>query len=197
MVALGYISLQWRHNESDSVPNHRRLDCLLSCLFIRRSKKTSKLRVTGLCGGNTLVTGGPSHKGPVTRKVFPHDDGIMFKSLWPSDTIWRQRSWSTFPQVMACCLTVPSHYLNQCWLVRASGIHLRAISQEIPQPLITEIRLKIIYVKFHSDLPGDSESKSPDDEATQKHWWIYLQNWTLRLNCAQVILSLSWTGRAK
>ena len=38
-------------------------------------------------------------------------------SLWPSDTIWRQRSGSTLAQVMACCLTAPSLYLNQCWLI--------------------------------------------------------------------------------
>ena len=37
--------------------------------------------------------------------------------LGPSDAIWRWRSWSTLVQVMACCLTAPSHYLNQCWLV--------------------------------------------------------------------------------
>ena len=35
-------------------------------------------------------------------------------TLWPSDTIWRQRSGSTLAQVMACCLTAPIHYLNQC-----------------------------------------------------------------------------------
>ena len=38
-------------------------------------------------------------------------------SFWPSDTIWRQRSVSTLAQVMACCLTAPNHYLNQCWLI--------------------------------------------------------------------------------
>ena len=38
-------------------------------------------------------------------------------SLWPSDAIWRYRSESTVAQVMACCLTAPSHYLNQCWLI--------------------------------------------------------------------------------
>ena len=35
----------------------------------------------------------------------------------PSDAIWRQWSWTTLAQVMACCLTAPSHYLNQCWLI--------------------------------------------------------------------------------
>ena len=44
-------SLHWRHNGRDSVSNHQPHDCLLNRLFRRRSKKTSKLRVTGLCGG--------------------------------------------------------------------------------------------------------------------------------------------------
>ena len=42
---------------------------------------------------------------------------LWFNSLWPSDAIWRHRSMSTLAQVMACCLTSPSHYLNQCWLM--------------------------------------------------------------------------------
>ena len=42
---------------------------------------------------------------------------ILFNSLRPSDAIWRQWFWTTLAQVMACCLTAPSHYLNQCWLI--------------------------------------------------------------------------------
>ena len=38
-------------------------------------------------------------------------------TLWPSDVIWRHRSGSTWVQIMACCLTAPSHNLNQCWLL--------------------------------------------------------------------------------
>ena len=49
-------TLQWRHNECDGVLNQPH-DCLLNGLFRRRSKKTSKLRVTGLCAGNSPVTG--------------------------------------------------------------------------------------------------------------------------------------------
>ena len=41
--------LQWRHNGCDYVSNHQAHDCLLNRLFRRISKKTSKLRVTGLC----------------------------------------------------------------------------------------------------------------------------------------------------
>ena len=50
-------SLRWRHNELDSVSNHQPHDCLLNRLFRRRSMKTSKLRVTGLCAGNSAGTG--------------------------------------------------------------------------------------------------------------------------------------------
>ena len=50
-------TLQWRHNECGGVLNHQPQDCLLHRLFGRRSKKTSKLRVTGLCEGNSSVTG--------------------------------------------------------------------------------------------------------------------------------------------
>ena len=41
------------------------------------------------------------------------------------------RTWSTLVQVLVCCLTVPSHYLNQCWFVISDVLwfHLRAISQ--------------------------------------------------------------------
>ena len=45
------ISLRWRH-ERDGVLNPQPHDCLLR----RRSKKSSELRVTGLCEGNSLLT---------------------------------------------------------------------------------------------------------------------------------------------
>ena len=50
------IALQWRHNGCNSVSNHQSHHCLLNRLFRRRSKKTSKLRVTGLCAGNSPGT---------------------------------------------------------------------------------------------------------------------------------------------
>ena len=51
------ITLHWRHNGRNCVSNHQPSDCLLHCLFRCRSNKTSKLRVTGLCEGNSPVTG--------------------------------------------------------------------------------------------------------------------------------------------
>ena len=49
-------ALQWRQNERDGVSNHQPHDGLLNCLLRRKSKKTSRLRVTGLCAGNSPLT---------------------------------------------------------------------------------------------------------------------------------------------
>ena len=72
-----WITLQWRHNDHDSVSNHQPHGRLFNRLFRRRSKKTSKLRVTGLCVGNSPGPVNSPHKGPVTRKMLPFDDVIM------------------------------------------------------------------------------------------------------------------------
>ena len=55
--ALHMNPLRWRHNGCDSVSNHQPRECLLRCLIRRTSKKTSKLRVTGLWAGNSPETG--------------------------------------------------------------------------------------------------------------------------------------------
>ena len=57
MLLRWHYALQWHHNELDCVSNHQPYDCLLNHLFRRRSKKTSKLSVIGLCTGNSLGTG--------------------------------------------------------------------------------------------------------------------------------------------
>ena len=50
-------SLHCRHNGHDSVSNDQPHDCLLNRLFSHRSEKISKLRVTGLCAGNSSENG--------------------------------------------------------------------------------------------------------------------------------------------
>ena len=50
-------ALQWHHNGRDGVSDHQPRGGLLNRLFKHWSKKTSKLRVTGLCAGNSPVTG--------------------------------------------------------------------------------------------------------------------------------------------
>ena len=89
------ISLQWRHNDNDGVSNHQPHGCLLNRLFRRRWKKTSKLRVTGLCAGNS------PHKWPVTRKMFPFDDVIMSQRLYEliTESLW---TFSLFQSRLLC-----------------------------------------------------------------------------------------------
>ena len=63
-------ALQWCHSGHDGVSNHRRLHCLLNPLFRRRSRKTSKIRITGLCVGNSLVTSEfPTHMASNAENV--------------------------------------------------------------------------------------------------------------------------------
>ena len=85
-IALLYLTpLHWRHDERDGVSNHQPHDYMLNCLFRLRSKKSSKLCVTGLCAWNSSVTGdgihrwpvNSTHRGSVTRKMFPFDEVIM------------------------------------------------------------------------------------------------------------------------
>ena len=90
------MSLQWRHNGQDGVSNHQHNDWFLKRLFRRRSQKTSKLRVTGLCAGNSPVPGElPAQRASnaenvsiwwrhhdSSQKSAPYivDDGLTFRS---------------------------------------------------------------------------------------------------------------------
>ena len=71
-------ALQWRHNGRDGISNHRSHHCLLNRLFTHRSKKITKLRVTGLCirGIHRWPLNSP-HKWPVAWKTSPFDDVII------------------------------------------------------------------------------------------------------------------------
>ena len=77
MMHKAWCSLPWRHNGRDSVSNHQPHDYLLNRLFRRRSKKTSKLGITGLCAGNSPGTGEFSAQMASYAEMFPFDDVIM------------------------------------------------------------------------------------------------------------------------
>ena len=88
-VVVFFFSLQWRHNERDSVSNHQPHDSLFNCLFRRRSKKASKLRVTGLCVGNSPVTDEfPAQRASNAENV----------SIW-----WRHHVWDYASHAWRVC----------------------------------------------------------------------------------------------
>ena len=100
-------------------------------------------------------------------------------SWWPGDalSVISPVMWNIKTHLTHCGLVTPygDRDLGQLWLrqwlvawrhqaitwtnvdwssVKSSDIHIRAISQEMPQPPITNICLKITYLKFHSNFPG-------------------------------------------
>ena len=79
------LSLRWRHNDHAGVSNHQPHGCLLNRLFRRNSKKTSKLRVTGLCAGNSPGTGEfPAQMASYAENVsiwWRHHDTLRFYRL--------------------------------------------------------------------------------------------------------------------
>ena len=62
-------------------------------------------------------------------------EDCQVNSLWSNDAIWRQRSGSTLAQVMACCLTAPSHHLNQCWFT-ISKIHWHSFEYNFTRDIL-------------------------------------------------------------
>ena len=66
----GERALQWHLNECDGVSNHQPHNRSLNRFFRCRSKKTSKLHVTGLCEGNSPGTSEfPAHRASNAENV--------------------------------------------------------------------------------------------------------------------------------
>ena len=128
---------QWYHNERDGVSNHRRLGCLLNRLFRLRSKKISKLRVTGLYGGNSPVT---PHKGPVTWK-------FVF-------ILWRHHGHVSFPVPLCVSKIGKPHWrwVGRLWFI---GLylygfpHILKTTDYIETRWCTPCAIWICYRQFH------------------------------------------------
>ena len=93
-------SLQWRHNGRDGVSDHQPRDCLLNRLFRRRSKKTSRIRVTDLCAGNSPADDFPAQMASNAEIVFfwwHHHVGlyvaIFFIAKWCAAYIHTTSQW--------------------------------------------------------------------------------------------------------
>ena len=89
---------------------------------------------------------------------------ILVNSMWPNDAIRWHRSGSTLAQVMGCCLTAPSHYLNQCWLIISKVLYHSSEDLIKNQKKLWRYqsvkqawKLKIEVLKLHPNLPGANE----------------------------------------
>ena len=89
--------LQWRHNEHDGVSNHQHHGWLLNRLYKCRSKKTWKLRVIGLCAGNSPRNGEfPCTKGQQRGKCFH-----LMTSSWMTIIGWWKRNFDVSKYVQS------------------------------------------------------------------------------------------------
>ena len=143
------VPLRWRHHDDDGVSNHQPCD-LHNRLFRRRSKKTSKLRVTGLCEGNSPGPVNSPHKGPVTRKRFQIDDVIM------ALVILRIR----------CCIVYIGTYTKNKYIYTASVIS-SLITGKIcitQHPLCQNLKIVChVLIKYQPNHFDDFNSLRPSD----------------------------------
>ena len=93
-------SLQRRHNERDIVWNHQPHDCLLNRLFRHISMKTSKLRGTGLCEGNSPVT------GEFPAQMASNADNV---SIWWRHHVFTAHKANAFPLKFSSKIKFPSY----------------------------------------------------------------------------------------
>ena len=95
-LTLAYEDSDVLPNNRDITSNHQSHDCLPNRLSRRRSKKIPKLRVTGLCVGNSPVTG----EFPAQRASNAENVSILplisKDALWSAHSLlepgWRQRN---------------------------------------------------------------------------------------------------------
>ena len=97
---------------------------------------------------------------------------IPVNTLWPSDAIWRDRYGSTLPQVVACYLRPPNHYLSQ-WCLLISKIPWHSPDSNVTgnaaaTALYNEV--ENYTLQLFPLLSGSNEAISVGSTAT----WIYL-----------------------
>ena len=108
-------SLRWRHNERDNVSNHQPHDCLLNRLFRRRSNKTSKLRVTGLCAGNSPVPG----EFPAQMASYAENISIWWRHHVLLQIMCFMWHWPTLSSCKTCMLIsyLCKRIWNMIWII--------------------------------------------------------------------------------
>ena len=130
------LSLRWRHNGLESVSNHQPHDCLLNCSFGCRSKKTSKLRVTGLCVGNSPVTGEfPAQMASNAENVSiwwrHHVYGITQREQYPCISVFFHSTW--WYLVVLCFNLIPIDFKHIQQLSSLEQMHPQGFPMSVQQ----------------------------------------------------------------
>ena len=147
----------WRHDHHMASQSHSELIQVLACCLIRAERLPEP--ALSRQSNQHIKVDVLKQKNLVHRFLSLHKSSWV-NPFWPGDAIWGQRSWpKLFQVVMACCLTAPSHYLNQCWftLTKSSGIHSRVMFTGIFQKSILRLSLKFAHLKSQPHPPRDKE----------------------------------------
>ena len=111
-----------------------------------------------------------------------------FNSLWPGDAIWWHRNGLKLVQAMACCLTAPTHYLNQ-WLLIITQVlwyshegNFVGKCQHYDDVIMTTIAsqitsLTVVYSIVYSDA---DERKHQSSASLAFVWGIHRDRWIPR-----------------
>ena len=146
-------SLHWRDNDSGGVSDHQPHDCLFSRLFRRRSKKTSKLRVTGLCAGNSPAAGEfPAQRASNAENV----------SIW-----WRHHGWW-------CTLQAHIRVAWLRWVTAVSKRYLICIITQVhairmPPYMCCFLNHRRLCIGFNMDWQTFINMKTIQTSATYSH----------------------------
>ena len=164
-IIITQFSLQWRHNERDGVSSHQPHDCLINDLFRHRWKRASKLHVTGLCEGNSPVTG----KFPAQRAS--NAENVV---IW-----WRHHIIPSFPELTLFLFVLCGWHFRHdsypwsCWIVlrKEEGIFFQLPIQMWLEPHTSMWCSNSSTVHFY-------EVKGGWVTASHRYIWFFLnQHW--------------------
>ena len=144
------IALQGHHNDRGGVSNHWRLDCLFMLLVRRKSQKTSKLRVTGLCEGYPQLIGWfPTQRASSTENV----------SIW-----WRHHG--IIKHILGLMNAIKTGLYFQNMMVRIIFSSLALIERFVP----TSIWGKYLA---HQNIMNQSFPKMQPAWSTYRIWYLF------------------------
>ena len=144
--------LHWCHNEHNGISNHQPHNCLLNRVFRCRSKKISKLRATGFCAGNSLLTSEfPAQRASNVENVstwWCHHGQWSFVSIYSDITLytaiplthWGLKKWPTFCEHNLQIIFLTENIFNQISLKFILRVQLtisqHRISYLSPDPVL-------------------------------------------------------------
>ena len=170
----------------DSVSNHQPHDCFLNRLFRRRSKKTSKLRFTGLCKRNSPGTGEfPAQMASNAENV----------SIWWRHHVWPVSVYNLYLMKFTCLWGIIITKSNQSYQHHYSDLIISSMVSQISS-LTTVCLLKRLFWRRSkktsklrvtglsggtSPVTGEFPAQMTSSMENVSIWWHHHDNFVTKL----------------